>query len=155
MSRVYPNDYNPPHFRNTNVWEPLPATEITRLTKTLHAHLKKMGISMKPADREKFVQELLDKQNHTCALGKDVEGRYCWNEPKENWNTTEYRPKVYLKLQWGHKKPLCRRTDQSPSELYLLCARCNNHIQSSRTIDQLADELRSKLEAIKSLCKSV
>jgi hypothetical protein len=144
----------PPHFRDTNEWAPLPETEIDRLQKTLSPHLRKMDIPNTKALRVEFVKTLLAKQNHTCAFGKNVGGIYCWNEPKVNYMNGTYMKKPYLKLQWGHITPRCREEDQAFDNLYLLCARCNNHIQSSRRLSQLKAELLSKIEHIDAMISS-
>jgi 5-methylcytosine-specific restriction endonuclease McrA len=65
------------------------------------------------------------------------------------------REKKYLKLQWGHIKPRCRKDEtQTIKDLCLLCARCNNQIQTSRYLCQLKAELQSKLVNIDELIKS-
>jgi hypothetical protein len=55
-----------------------------------------------------------------------------------------------LKLEWGHFVPKAQRTGTTPFKMILLCARCNNHIQTSRTIEQLIPELEHKLAVLKS-----
>lgn len=142
------SDYNPPHFRDKNEWTPIPDTEIERLQKTLSNHLRKMGILMTKPERVNFVKNLLEKQNGTCAFGKNICGIYCWNEPKENYVDDVYTEKTFLKLQWGHIKPRCRKEYQTIDDLFLLCARCNNQVQTSRHLHQLKAELLSKIEHI-------
>jgi hypothetical protein len=144
----------PPHFRDRNEWSSLPDTEVERLQKTLYNHLKQMNIPMTKSARTEYVRTLLVKQNQTCALGKNVRGIYCWNEPKENYMDSVYTEKTYLKLQWGHIKPRCRKEEQSVDDLCLLCARCNNQIQTSRHLYQLPAELLSKLEHIDAMISS-
>lgn len=138
----------PPHYLDTNEWSPLPDTEIERLQNTLSNHLRQMGNSKTKVTRIEFVKNLLIKQNETCAFGKNVKGKYCWNEPKENYINNIYKVKPYLKLQWGHIKPRCRKEEQTIEDLYLLCARCNNQIQTSRHLQQIKGELLSKIEHI-------
>jgi hypothetical protein len=113
-----------------------------------------MNILMTKSARTDYVTALLAKQNHTCAFGKNVEGIYCWNEPKENYIAGVYTEKTYLKLQWGHIKPRCRKEEQTIGDLCLLCARCNNQIQTSRHLSQLKAELLSKIEHIDSMISS-
>ena len=137
-----------PHFRDSNKWSSLPDTEVERLQKTLSNHIRQMNISMTKSARIEFVKNLLEKQNQTCAFGKNVEGIYCWNEPKDNYIDNVYKEKTYLKLQWGHIKPRCRKEEQTADDLCLLCARCNNQIQTSRHLQQLKAELLSKIEHI-------
>jgi hypothetical protein len=139
---------SPPHFRDKNEWSTLPETEIDRLQQRLYNNLKNMNIKMTKPERIKFVETLLEKQNYTCAFGKNVAGMYCWNEPKENYLDNVYEEKTYLKLQWSHIKPRCRKEKETIDNLYLLCARCNNQIQTSRYLEQLKAELMSKIEHI-------
>jgi hypothetical protein len=144
----------PPHYRDSNTWEKLPESENIRLQGTLQNHLRKMGIKKSKTERIDFVKNLLSRQNNTCAFGSSVNGTYCWNEPKENYSKDKYVEKKYIKLQWGHIKPRCRNETQTECDLYLLCARCNNQIQTSRHIHQLKAELLSKLEHIDNIIKS-
>jgi hypothetical protein len=144
-----------PHFRDRNEWFPLPETEVERLQKTLSNHLRQMNIKMTKPARTEFVKTLLIKQNQTCAFGKNVNGIYCWNEPKENYVDNVYTEKSYLKLQWGHIKPRCRKEEQTANDLCLLCARCNNQIQTSRHLHQLKAELLSKIEHIDNMISSI
>jgi len=146
--------HTPPHFRDRNEWSSLPDTEVERLQKTLSNHLRPMNISMTKSARTDYVTTLLAKQNQTCAFGKNVAGIYCWNEPKENYIDGVYTEKAYLKLQWGHIKPRCRKEEQTIADLCLLCARCNNQIQTSRHLSQLKAELLSKIEHIDSMISS-
>lgn len=145
----------PPHFRDINNWQQIPESEVERLQKTLYNHLRQMKVSMKLDDRINFVKNILTTQNRTCAFGKNVGGIYCWNEPKENYNDGNYEEKTYLKLQWGHKKPRCRKEQQSIDDLCLLCARCNNQIQTSRHLYQLKKELQSKIEHIEDMISTI
>jgi hypothetical protein len=146
--------YMPPHFRDRNEWSIIPETEIERLQGTLSNHLRQMNVSMKKPGRTEFVKTLLEKQNRTCAFGKNVGGIYCWNDPKENYKEDVYIEKKYLKLQWGHIKPRCRKEGQTIDDLCLLCARCNNQIQTSRHLQQLKSELLSKIEHIDAMLSS-
>jgi hypothetical protein len=143
--------HTPPHFRDSNDWSLPPESEVDRLQGTLANHLRKMNVSMTKVGRMEFVRTLLAKQKQTCAFGIDVSGKYCWNEPKENYVADVYTEKTYLKLQWGHIKPRCRKEEQTVDDLCLLCARCNNHIQSSRHLEQLEAELSSKIEHVRSM----
>jgi hypothetical protein len=139
----------PPHFKDENHWEPIPDSEMERLQQTLYPHLRKLKLSSTKLQRLQFVTHLLERQNHTCAFGKNVGGKYCWNEPKDS-------EKKYIKLQWGHIKPICRKDEtQTMKDLCLLCARCNNQIQTSRYLSQLKAELQSKLENIDELIKTL
>ena len=144
----------PPHFRDRNDWSPLPETEVERLQGTLSNHLRQINAQMTKSARIEFLQTLLEKQNKTCAFGKNVGGIYCWNEPKEKYIDSVYTEKKYLKLQWGHIKPRCRKEEQTADDLCLLCARCNNQIQTSRHLLQLKAELLSKIEHIDAIISS-
>ena len=147
--------YNPPHYRDENNWENIPETEIERLQQTLSTHLRNMDVKKTKIERMQIVKEILGKQNNTCAFGKNVGGKWCWNESKVNFTKTkdekdgEYVELKYIKLQWGHIKPRCRKESQSINDLCLLCARCNNQIQTSREVIQIVKELESKLLHIK------
>jgi hypothetical protein len=141
--------YNPPHFRDENIWENIPDTEIERLQNTLSNHLRSMKIKKNKSERIEIVKRFLEKQNNTCAFGKNVAGKWCWNEPKENYTKDgEYHELNYIKLQWGHVIPRCRNENQNINDLCLLCARCNNQIQTSRHLIQVEKELESKLQHI-------
>ena len=143
-----------PHLRYSNVWDPTPETEINRLQKKLYLYLKKMKISISKQERVQFVVDLLEKQKKTCAFGKNVGGKYCWNKPK-------YSNKKYLYLEFTHifSSALSPETnDNDPVRLkyfYLLCTRCNKQIQTSRNLFQLQVELENKLRHIDELLKKL
>jgi len=140
-------DYNPPHYRDENSWENIPRMEVERLQKTLYNHLRKMGVKKNKGERIQFVEEILKKQNNTCCFGKNVRGKWCWNQPSDNFpkNKGEYNELTYIKLQWGHIKPRSRTESQSINDLCLQCARCNNQLQTSRHLRQILPELESKI----------
>jgi 5-methylcytosine-specific restriction endonuclease McrA len=124
----------------------VPKEEIRRLALRLVPHLREMRIEMNKDERLRFTKSVLEKQGYTCAFaGRN--GRYCWNAPKdENLG--------YLKLEWAHKIPRSRMSGSKSHKLYnlyLLCSRCNNQLQTSRTIHELSRELEHKLKVIKSL----
>lgn len=132
-------------------WPEVKDEEKERLAKRLAAHCIEMGVPkgkrMNPAERLQFVKDLLAEQRGTCAFS-DGDSRYCWNEPRDE-------DLEYLKLQWGHivPKEQWKKTDKTMENLYLICARCNNNIQKSRTLNQLVPELAHKLRAIRKLYK--
>jgi hypothetical protein len=97
---------------------------------------------MNPAERVAFIRELLAHQEGTCAFGdpNDDEMALCWNAPK-NKNLP------YVKLEWGHRI----RGRNTLDNLYLLCARCNNQIQTRQNIDDLIVELEYKLQKMKGM----
>ncbi len=142
-----------PHLKDTNYWEPADEKEIDRLQKRLQPYLKQMGINMSKEERSEFVIKTLESQDYTCILGKKNKGKYCWNEPKYNFKKDENGvnkecicPKLIL--QWGHLTPRCRNEELTIDALCLMCGRCNNHIQSSRKLEQLVPELISKTSEI-------
>jgi len=100
-----------------------------------------MNVQMTKRERIKYVVRKLIDQNETCAFGKRVKGKYCWNAVKDE-------SLLYLKLTWGHIMPRCRKEKDSPENLYLLCARCNEKLQGSRDPGQLMVEMESKMAHI-------
>ena len=148
---VVPNEL-PPEQRDSNEWEPLPDSEIYRLDKTLYSQLYGNNITVAKPVRINFIKNLLEKQNNTCAFGKNVKGMYCWNEPLPKGSTKKYLK--YLKLQWGHIIPKCRDKTLTINDFFLLCVRCNNQIQTGRYLCQLKPELQSKLEHIDDILRS-
>lgn len=140
-----------PHLRYSNIWEKPPESEIERLQKKLYIYIKKIKIPEKinKEERINFVSELLNKQNHTCAFGKNNDGKYCWNKPKDS-------NKKYLHLHFGHI--LSTTSEDKPCRLkyfYLLCTRCNKQLQTSRNLFQLKDELESKIKNINEFIKKL
>ncbi len=72
----------------------------------------------------------------------------CWNHPKD-WGLD------YIKYEWGHVHP--KHQDGNVAglleNLCLMSARCNNHIQSALTIEELLDifggsKIGRRLEAV-------
>lgn len=125
-------------------WPDISNEEVERLSNVLATHLRQMELKKTREERKIFVKKLLIKQKSTCAFA-DGDSRFCWNEPKD-------RDIIFLKLQWGHKLPRSHGGKAYELDnLILLCARCNNNIQKSRTIEQLIPELEHKLKAIKKL----
>jgi hypothetical protein len=135
---------NPRAALDTFTWQQRPDAEVARLTKLLQQHLSKHGVSARErthAKAQELLRKILEEQQGTCffAGGDD---RYCWNHPKDS-------DLAFLKLEWGHLVPRAQRTGQTPLKMVLLCARCNNHLQTSRTIEQLIPELEHKLAVLK------
>ena len=125
-------------------WSKIPASEISRLEKTLQNHLWQMKVKKQKEERILFVKNTLQRQKNTCAFA-DGDSKFCWNHPKD-------KDLKYVKLEWGHKIPRAKGKDAYFEEnLILLCARCNNQIQTSKTIDELIPELEHKLQALKKL----
>ena len=125
-------------------WKEIPEEEYFRLEKTLYNHLRAMKVKKTKTERLEITKTILKQQKNTCAFA-DGDDSYCWNHPK-NKNFE------FLILEWGHKIPqnfgeIAHKLDN----LILLCARCNNQIQTSRKIEQLIPELEHKLKALKKL----
>jgi 5-methylcytosine-specific restriction endonuclease McrA len=130
---------------DTYQWQPAPKAELHRLAKLLASHLRKARVlhsERSLPNCSELVRQVLEKQRGTCFLAGG-DDRYCWNHPKDG-NIG------YLKLEWGHKVPLSQGGTSDLSNLVLMCARCNNHIQTSRTLRQLVPELEHKLAVLRS-----
>ena len=103
-----------------------------------------MKIKRTKKERVDFVKKKLNSQKFTCAFADGID-TFCWNHPRNN-------KLLYLKLEWGHKIPRYHgEKSMFENNLLLLCARCNNQIQTSRTLEQLIPELEHKLKALKKL----
>ena len=125
-------------------WSKIPESEILRLEKTLVNHLRKMGVKKTKNERLSIIQKILQNQKFTCAFAGG-DDKFCWNHPRNKGID-------YLKLEWGHKIPVSKgKSSQIERNLILLCARCNNQIQTSKTIDELIPELEHKLKELKKL----
>lgn len=125
-------------------WKSIPETEIQRLEKTLYNHLRVMKIKKTKEERIQIIKAILKNQKNTCAFA-DGDDSYCWNHPKN-------KDSKFLVLEWGHKIPQnFGKIAHELDNLILLCARCNNQIQTSRKIEQLIPELEHKLKALKKL----
>jgi hypothetical protein len=129
-------------------WKLRPESEIQRLAKLLQKYLDKDGVALQSrrmAFCRQEVRRILGEQKNSCifAGGDD---RYCWNNPRE-----DKKGVVYLKLQWAHLVPLSHGALANRQRLSLMCARCNNHIQTSRALHQLVVELEHKLPVIRAV----
>jgi len=125
-------------------WQPAPPEEAERLARLLSAHLRNGGVPARERRAEHchlLVREILARQLGTCFLAGG-DDRFCWNHPKD-------RECSFLKLEWGHRVPRSAGGASELSNLVLLCARCNNHLQTSRTLQQLIPELEHKLSVLK------
>lgn len=87
--------------------------------------------------------KLLEMQDWACAFSSGM-SRYCWNG-KQN-------EEDFIVLRWGHKTPRGSKSACHFRDYFLLCERCNNQLQTSRTLKQLRSELEHKLHAIRELC---
>ena len=125
-------------------WKPLPEKELDRLERNLYNHLRMMKVKKTREERLEIVKAILKRQKNTCAFA-DGDDSFCWNHPKN-------KDFEFLVLEWGHKIPRnFGEIAHNLDNLILLCARCNNHIQTSRKIEQLIPELEHKLKALKKL----
>ena len=125
-------------------WKKIPDSEIERLDKTFVIHLRSMKIKYTKPERISKIKKILEIQKYTCAFA-DGDPSYCWNHVRD-------KELDYVKLEWGHKIPRSHgEIAHKEDNLILLCARCNNHIQSSRTIEEIIPELEHKLKALKKL----
>ncbi len=126
------------------IWKKIPDSEFERLDKTLTIHLRKMGVKRTKGERLEKIRLILKEQKFTCAFA-DGDSSYCWNAPK-------YEELPHLKLEWGHRIPVAHgKIAHQENNLMLLCTRCNNQIQTSRTIEELIPELEHKLKTLKKL----
>jgi 5-methylcytosine-specific restriction endonuclease McrA len=126
-------------------WDPIPSDGIEKLAKNLQNRARSDdGLSVSIADCRKHTASVLAAQGGTCLFAGG-DHKYCWNEPKES--------ERYLKLQCAHMVPKSHAPKASLDNFALLCARCNNHIQSSRTLEQVSAELKHKLRIIDSILK--
>lgn len=115
----------------------VPQHEITRLAIRLRQKLfnkKNKRISLRRY--ESYVSWLLTSQGGSCLLAGGNDD-YCWNMPKDKALT-------YLKLEWARKNPGAAGGRYRLKNLYLMCARCNNQLQTSTTLPNLLVELRHK-----------
>lgn len=127
-------------------WRSRPASELDRLARLLSSHLKSAGVRLSERNTARcrqFTDMILKSQSGTCFLAGG-DDRYCWNHPKNSGLE-------YLKLEWGHKVPKSQGGVSELSNLVLLCARCNNHLQTSRTLRQLVPELQHKLAVLSTM----
>jgi len=126
------------------IWKKIPETEYSRLEKTLYNHLRAMNLKKTKTERLVMTKTILKQQKNTCAFA-DGNDSFCWNHPKN-------KDSEFLILEWGHKIPRnFGKIAYKSNNLILLCARCNNQIQTSRKIEQLIPELEHKLQAIKKI----
>lgn len=129
-------------------WDTIPESEIERLGERLSYHIRDMNrisnsqTTLSKEERITFVKSLIKKQNGTCALSG--------GNPKYCWNRVQNKQLKYLKLEWGHKNPDMKGTpNDNLDNLYLLCGRCNNQLQTSLGLPELLKELEHKLSCIK------
>jgi hypothetical protein len=112
--------------------EPTPA-ELDRLQKTLACHLRDMGYSRVPKFiRKELLDLILRTQDNKPFFWIEANLPFCWNNPKD-WD------KTYIAYQWGHLNPRnsVPECSQTVTDLCLMSARCNNHIQSSLPLEDL------------------
>jgi hypothetical protein len=114
--------------------------DMGRLERTLSTHLKSCGYrragteTAKPV-RVAMVEAIFDAQGRRPLFHVDGGLPYCWNAPKD-WS------KDYLRYEWGHLMSKNQNEDaHNITNLALLSARCNQHIQSSMNIDEVREWL--------------
>jgi 5-methylcytosine-specific restriction endonuclease McrA len=122
------------------IWAAIPKADLERLAKNLQSRARVDDGLHLPIDAcRKHTQKVLESQHGTCLLAGG-DSKYCWNEPRDS--------QEHLKLQWSHKIPVAHNPEKKLENFILLCARCNNQLQSSRTLLQLRSELIHKLETL-------
>jgi 5-methylcytosine-specific restriction endonuclease McrA len=104
-----------------------------------------------------IVKAILETQDFLPFFWEETEGYLpsCWNAPKD-WNLT------YIKYEIGHISPKVSGGTDELENLCGMCARCNNHIQSSLSMDEviarnspkIADRARLVLERRSKLFQS-
>jgi hypothetical protein len=130
-------------------WERIPSSEIVRLAGRLlkNGACDENGTKHTLEVCKAFTESLLIKQNWACAFSGG-DSSHCWNGNSEHDQVASY-----IRLRWGHKVPRSSEINNQFSNLFLLCERCNNQIQTSRTLEELADELMHKLPVIRKLAE--
>lgn len=127
---------NTVNTNNNFQWETIPESDINRLAKNLQSRARaddKLALAIDEC--REHTKLILSNQKYTCLLAGG-DSKYCWNEPRDK--------SPYLRLQWSHKIPIPHNPSKTIKNFVLLCARCNNQIQSSRTLAQLCSELEHK-----------
>ena len=132
------------------MWNTIPESEVERIAKVLAYHIRIMNRTINPQitlskeERIDFVRALIKKQNGTCALSGG-NPKYCWNRVQNSHLS-------FLKLEWGHKNPSAKgTTENNLDNLYLLCGRCNNQLQTSLQLTELLEEFEHKLKVLRKL----
>lgn len=132
-------------IKNEFTWEEIPSTDLKRLAKNLQSRARaddELKLSLQKC--LEYTERVLKDQKGTCLLAGGI-SKYCWNEPRVS--------KPHLMLQWSHKVPVAHTPKKTIENFILLCARCNNQLQSSRTLTQLKEELIHKLKFLNSLAE--
>lgn len=126
-------------------WIEIPESEVARLAALLSRHLYRAGVPVSDRSARRCRAEtlkILDQQRWHCAFSGGSH-LYCWNGKADS-----DVDKPHIVLRWGHRTPQGRKQAAAFSDYFLLCERCNNQLQTSRTIEELYDELTHKLVAI-------
>lgn len=127
-------------------WVEIPADEVERLAGLLDGHLKRAGVDVDKRGLKRCrieTHRILDQQGWHCAFSGGSH-LHCWNGKPD-------AEKAYIALRWGHRTPQGRKQATGFDDYFLLCERCNNQLQTSRTLEELRDELVHKLAAIEKL----
>lgn len=87
-----------------------------------------------------IVRALFLTQDNLPFFWEETDGYLasCWNDPKD-WGLT------YIKYQVGHINPKDNGGKGELENLCFMCARCNNHIQSSLTMDEVIARNSAKI----------
>lgn len=111
--------------------------DMPRLGHTVMGHLKGLGYKRATHTRcgalaANFVEAILGAQDHKPFFYIDSPLPFCWNAPKD-WD------KDFIRYEWGHLRSRNQNTDANQIEnLCLQSARCNQHVQTSMDIDEVA-----------------
>ncbi len=111
--------------------------DIPRTKRTVIKHLKDCGYNLlREAVHVQAVDDLVDAifetQQHRPFFHIESELPYCWNAPMD-WD------KNYIRYQWGHLASRNQNvTAHQITNLCLQSARCNQHIQTSMDISEVA-----------------
>lgn len=127
-------------------WTEIPADEVERLAGLLDGYLKRAGVAVAGRGLKRCrveTRRILDQQGWHCAFSGGSH-LHCWNGKLD-------AKKPHIALRWGHRTPQGRKQATGFDDYFLLCERCNNQLQTSRTLEELRDELVHKLAAIEKL----
>jgi hypothetical protein len=115
--------------------------DLGRAKKTVIEHLRKCGYVLLKSNRpnattDAFVDAMFDAQDRRPFFHVDSDLPFCWNAPAD-WQYP------YIRYQWGHLRSRNQNEDaHEPTNLCLMSARCNQHVQSALDILEVRDWLR-------------
>jgi hypothetical protein len=103
----------------------------------------------------KMCEMLWQAQEERPLLYFDSVLPLCWNSPKD-WAKCNY-----LKYEIGHMNPKNNGGDSNPENLCFMSARCNQHIQSALSLDEVIEayfpsnkDVLQRIERLKTLYNS-